>query len=210
MNRKVSLPASLLNRILFRVFKAMSCGAILLDEHKRLVRINARAESCFCGSLLIRGGQLAAVDGASDGHFQNMLDEALRAHDGGAPSSPSAVALRRSEQRPLIARAVRVEPEARAEMEGAALLLMLVDPEDCPALSHTMLQRVFGLTRGEARVANRLICGSSLQEIAEAAQVSVGTVRSQTKALFAKTQTHRQAELVVLLTRLAMISEEEA
>jgi hypothetical protein len=29
------------------------------------------------------------------------------------------------------------------------------------------------------------------------------------KALFVKTETHRQAELVALLTRLAMISEDE-
>ena len=40
--------------------------------------------------------------------------------------------------------------------------------------------------------------------------VSVGTIRSQTKAIFAKTQTHRQAELIGLLTRLALISEDEA
>ena len=38
----------------------------------------------------------------------------------------------------------------------------------------------------------------------------MGTVRSQTKAVFAKTHTHRQAELVALLTRLAMISERES
>ena len=49
----------------------------------------------------------------------------------------------------------------------------------------------------------------SPQEIAEAAGVSIGTVRSHMKALFSKTGTHRQAELVALLTRLAMISEEE-
>jgi DNA-binding CsgD family transcriptional regulator len=49
-----------------------------------------------------------------------------------------------------------------------------------------------------------------LEEIAAANDVSLGTVRSQIKAVFAKTHTHRQAELVGLLTRLALISESNA
>ena len=35
----------------------------------------------------------------------------------------------------------------------------------------------------------------------------MGTVRTQIKAVLTKTHTNRQAELVALLTRLAMISE---
>ena len=34
---------------------------------------------------------------------------------------------------------------------------------------------------------------------------SIGTARAQLKAVLSKTQTHRQAELVALLLRLAMI-----
>jgi DNA-binding CsgD family transcriptional regulator len=94
-------------------------------------------------------------------------------------------------------------------MDDVALVLMLVDPEDCPEPSDAILQQVFGTTKAEARIANRLLCGESLQEIAETTGVSIGTVRSQMKALFVKTETHRQAELVALLTRLAMISEDE-
>jgi DNA-binding CsgD family transcriptional regulator len=52
------------------------------------------------------------------------------------------------------------------------------------------------------------MCGDTLVGIAEAHGVEVGTVRSQVKSIFAKTQTSRQSELVALMTRLAMISEE--
>ena len=55
-----------------------------------------------------------------------------------------------------------------------------------------------------------MVCGKSLQDIAKASGVSLGTVRSQTKAVLAKTHTNRQAELVALLARLAMISESNA
>jgi DNA-binding CsgD family transcriptional regulator len=85
-----------------------------------------------------------------------------------------------------------------------------VDPEDGPTVSYALLQQVFGLTRGEARLANQLLCGLSLPEIAETDGLSVATVRSHTKAVLAKTRTHRQAQLVGLLARLAMISETDA
>jgi len=88
--------------------------------------------------------------------------------------------------------------------------LVLVDPEDCPTVSYAPVQQVFGLTRGEARLANQLLCGLSLPEIAETDGLSVATVRSYTKAVLAKTRTHRQAQLVGLLARLAMISETDA
>jgi DNA-binding CsgD family transcriptional regulator len=87
--------------------------------------------------------------------------------------------------------------------------VLLVDPEDCPKVSFGLLQQVFGLTKGEAHLANQLLCGQSLQEIADESGVSIGTVRSQAKAVLTKTDTHRQAELVALLTRLAMISERD-
>jgi DNA-binding CsgD family transcriptional regulator len=107
----------------------------------------------------------------------------------------------------VIARVVSVGGEAYDLLDGAALVVILLDPEDCPEPSHALLQQVFGLTRGEARLASQMLCGKSLQDIAEASGVSIGTVRSQAKAVLTKTDTHRQAELVALLTRLAMISE---
>jgi len=48
-----------------------------------------------------------------------------------------------------------------------------------------------------------------LQEIADARGLSVATGRSHTKAVLAKTGTHRQAELVGLLARLAVISDDD-
>ena len=43
------------------------------------------------------------------------------------------------------------------------------------------------------------MAGQSLEEYASAANVTLNTVRSQLKALFQKTGTKRQAELVALL-----------
>src|SRR5215212_10737144 len=142
--------------------------------------------------------------------LRTMLDQSLKYGERERGWRREAIGLKRADKRPVIARVIPVEGEACTLLDGAALVVLFVDPEDCPDLSHSLLQQVFGLTKSEARLASGLLCGQSLQEIAEASGVSVGTVRSQAKAVFAKTHTHRQAELVGLLTRLALISERDA
>ena len=57
----------------------------------------------------------------------------------------------------------------------------------------------FGLTRQETKIAAALVDGLTTREIADAFGVSIETVRHHLKSIFAKTDTHRQAELVSLL-----------
>jgi DNA-binding CsgD family transcriptional regulator len=191
--------------VLFRIFSAMNCGAILLDGNKRVLHLNERAQAHLGAALAISKNRLSARDRGCDALFQTMLDQSLGARE--RDWRREAVVLKREDKRPVIARAISVGAEAHNLLDGVAMVLLLVDPEDCHAPSYTLLQQVFGLTRGEVHLANQLLCGQSLQEIADANGLSIATVRSQTKAVFAKTYTHRQAELVGLLTRLAMLSE---
>jgi DNA-binding CsgD family transcriptional regulator len=60
----------------------------------------------------------------------------------------------------------------------------------------------FGLTPAEARIALGIAHGDSLATIAKEHGVSVKTARTQLKAVFAKTATHRQAELAALLLKM--------
>ena len=211
MDQKLSIsPASnLLVGMLFRVFKAMNCGGILLDADKQVVHVSGLAKSILDGCFTVQNGRLCAQDRRSDVYFQTMLDQHLKYGESHKQWRRQALGISRDGRRPLIARVVPIDPAMRREIQGAALVLMLVDPEHCPEPSDVILQQVFGTTKAEARIANRVLCGESVQEIAEATGVSVGTVRSQMKALFVKTGTHRQAELVALLTRLAMISDDD-
>jgi DNA-binding CsgD family transcriptional regulator len=69
-----------------------------------------------------------------------------------------------------------------------------------PSVAH--LEERFHLTRAEGRVVRRLVAGRSLQDIAKELGVGTETVRTHTKRAMAKTETHRQAELVALVLRL--------
>ena len=201
------VPPPLLVQVLFRIFEAMNCGCVLLDRTRRVVHSSGRARRCLNDGLILKNERLSAIDRASDALLQAMLDEHLgiRAHLQQRPRE--ALGLNRADKGPIAWRIVPIEEEAQPELDGAAVLLVLVDLEDCPEPSRALLQQVFGMTPSESRVAARLICGDSPQEIAEAFGVGIGTVRTQVKSILSRTQMHRQAELVRLLTRLAMISE---
>jgi DNA-binding CsgD family transcriptional regulator len=55
------------------------------------------------------------------------------------------------------------------------------------------------LTPAESRIALGLLDGLSQKEISSRDQVNIGTVRKQIQAIYKKTETNRQADLVKLL-----------
>jgi DNA-binding NarL/FixJ family response regulator len=60
----------------------------------------------------------------------------------------------------------------------------------------------FGLTRAESRIAQGIVCGQSLTAIAKRYGISVLTGRTQLKSVLAKTETHSQAQLAILLLEI--------
>jgi DNA-binding CsgD family transcriptional regulator len=76
------------------------------------------------------------------------------------------------------------------------------DLDEQPLRLDAQLRELFGLTAAEARLASRLAAGDCLETVADELGVAYETARNQLKAIFAKTETHRQAELVALLARL--------
>ena len=61
------------------------------------------------------------------------------------------------------------------------------------------LRSHFGLTPAEARLALHLVTGGTLRSAAVKLGISYETTRSSLKKIFAKTQTCRQAELVIVI-----------
>lgn len=74
-----------------------------------------------------------------------------------------------------------------------------------PMPSEGLLMDVFGLSQAEARLAQHIARGASLEEIAGNARLKISTMRSQLGAVFTKTGTKRQTRLVALLSRLARL-----
>src|SRR5689334_10328647 len=67
--------ASPLVSILFRIFTAMNCGAVLLDGDKRIICLNDRAQPHLGDALATNKGRLCATDRGCDALFQTILDQ---------------------------------------------------------------------------------------------------------------------------------------
>lgn len=85
-------------------------------------------------------------------------------------------------------------------------VLFIVDPDESGQIGADLLREIYGLTPAEARLTQGILFGQSLQEFADAAEVSINTVRTQLKQVFAKTGTRRQVDLMrVLMSGLAQL-----
>ncbi len=87
----------------------------------------------------------------------------------------------------------------------AHAIIFVVDPDASLVVDAPLLKKLYGLTAAEVRVAQRVYAGDTAKQAAEVLEVSELTVRAQLKSIFAKTDTHRQAELMKLLSSIASI-----
>jgi DNA-binding CsgD family transcriptional regulator len=80
-------------------------------------------------------------------------------------------------------------------------MVVVIDPESSTAPPIKALKALHGMTEAEARLTCGLLNGTRVEDYAEHAGISMNTARTHLKAIFAKTETTRQAELVRLLSR---------
>jgi DNA-binding CsgD family transcriptional regulator len=119
-----------------------------------------------------------------------------------------AVKTRRADAaRPVQPDRARAALDADRQIEPAA-------PDTAGSLEHlcalpipreATLRSLFELTGAEARLAQHLARGDSVEEIARTLGVKIATARTQLAAIFSKTGARRQAKLVAILSHLAHV-----
>jgi DNA-binding CsgD family transcriptional regulator len=173
---------------------AIDCFGLVLDA-------NTSAESLFDSELCIKGRRLFTSDPQAKSALQKLTERLIVTSDID-PLSTDPIVIRRKEKGPVAIRLLPVHPAARNPFLGARALLTFSSVEARPRPDPILLARIFGLTPAEARLATLVAGGLSPDDIAERFGITRTTARNQLKAVFAKTGTHRQSELVALLARL--------
>jgi DNA-binding CsgD family transcriptional regulator len=176
---------------------------LLLDRRGRVLQTNNKARR-YLGShfnIKRRGG---APEGTINDKIQVALRKALESSSKVVPVLGEHIVVPRATSRPLLLRNVLLPglPETANEQLTAIIVL---DLEECPVPDENLLRDLFLLTPAEARLAKRLSCGEGLDSIARDLGVTRGTLRAQLKALFWKTGTRRQGELIALLAHLSRL-----
>lgn len=180
---------------------AVEKAAVAVDHFGRVVGLNAAASALLGPDMRVSGGRLRLADRRAQAALEQLCDRARSTPDSVAlPTEP--IAVRRPRRPPLVIRPLPVSGPARAPFLGARLLLVISDLGAAPAAPGERLAAVFRLSPAEARLAGHLLEGRSLDRCADALGVSRETVRAQLKAIFSKTETHRQGELIALGARL--------
>jgi DNA-binding CsgD family transcriptional regulator len=175
--------------------------AVALDRSGLVLDFNAAAEQMFNDDVRVRNRSLELSDRKARLNFDTFLQR-LRTANECAALSVAPIVVRRLSKRPLLLRVLPVDGAARSPFVGASALLVFSDLHSEAGLCVNLLSQVFGLSPAEARLAAALADGLSPEQAARKLGIAKATVRSQLKGVFSKTETHRQSELVAVLSRL--------
>jgi DNA-binding CsgD family transcriptional regulator len=184
---------------------ATSTATFLLTREGHVIHSNAPADALVSdgSSLILRNGTLIATDAQSREALRAIFLKA--ASPSYAPSNVTpvhALSLPRTDGRQPLQLLATSLPHLRRGRSGADILVLVTDPERSSSFPDSVLRALYGLMPAETEVANGLLMGYSLEEIASLRRVTLGTVRIQMKSLLSKTGTSRQSELVRLLMAL--------
>jgi DNA-binding CsgD family transcriptional regulator len=181
---------------------ALNKAAILLDDLGNVVRTNAPAEALLGDGLLVSRRRLRADTQATELALQRLIDNICWA--GAASSVPAvdSIAVRRRSGPPIIVQAAPLVNTARDIFQSARALIVLTPLHEIVEPGRGILKLAFGFTPTEVLVALQLMRGARLPAVAEALKIAPTTARTHLRSIFAKTNTHSQSELAVLLSRV--------
>ncbi len=188
-------------RTSLNVLDRLSRPALALGRAGAVIDVNAAAADLFDEDFRVRSGALVVRDERAAAEIQRACEQARLPFPMISPK-PEPILVRREGRLPLILRSLPLDGPAGSFVLGARLLVTITDPRVGSAPQAELLRSLFGMTRAEARLAIHLAAGSSLHQAAERSGITIETVRGQLKAVFSKTGTRRQAELVALLGQL--------
>jgi DNA-binding CsgD family transcriptional regulator len=188
-----------LSQIRLAVFVVTGAGAN--------VEVNREAERLLRIGDVLRGtaGQLSGPTPDITEHLLSLIEGAAATARGEQGSTGGSFRVARPGRPPA---AILVAPFREVQNGlGAAVPCAIILVQDVldAASRAAELQTEFGLTPAEATVADHLISGWSVAEIAHGHNLSINTVRTHLKQIFMKTGTGRQAEFVAVALRGARV-----
>lgn len=171
----------------------LAVATLILDREGRILRRNALATQMIEeGSIIAeRHGKLEVRTGSSAATINRILASP-------PPQGEEILFEVAAADGPALHARARAVPSS-AYADGAWLALFIADPARPEGPSEELLRERFHLTRAEAGLALHLAQGATLADAADALGIAYNTTRSHLRAIFAKTNTHRQVELITLL-----------
>jgi DNA-binding CsgD family transcriptional regulator len=180
---------------------AMRLPAIALDQHGFVADVNAAADAVFDQNINIKDRRLFVRNPDARTLLKNAVDQ-LKELPRLDSLALEPVIVPRMDKLPVILRIWPFDGPAPQPGQEVRALLTLNALGPRPGPSAAILAKTFRLTPSEAKVACIIARGAPPDIAARELKISRETARNQLKAVFAKTDTHRQSELVALLLQV--------
>jgi len=181
-----------------RAIDALALAMLIVDNQANILHLNSLAENLLnnpAHGFRSKAGRLSATQTV----YSSCLD-GLIARATGYPAIAGAMMLDGVEPRQVYVTPLpAASPFAREWQTPLALVLVMDAVKALTPLQ--LLGKLYDLSPAELRLASALLDGKSPEEFAHEVFVSLNTARTQLKSVFRKTGTHRQSELVALLSR---------
>ena len=178
---------------------AMRLPAMALDQHGFVADVNAAADAVFDQNIKLKDKRLFVRDPDARTLLKEAIDQ-LKDLPRLAPFEP--VIVPRTDKLPVIVRIWPFDGSAQTPVQEVRALLTLNSLGPRPGPPAAILAKTFRLTPSEAKLACIIARGAPPYIAAGELKISRETARNQLKAVFAKTDTHRQSELVALLLQV--------
>ncbi|WP_170937130.1 helix-turn-helix transcriptional regulator [Rhodomicrobium sp. R_RK_3] len=175
----------------------MRMSVILTDANGLMRYANRDARGLLSAQRFLRlsRGRLCAVNAKCAGALAQAIRASTEGDVSAAAPTGAAVPLLDAEQRAI---AAWVLPMRQCPDRWDARLAAVYIRSSVDVLSEEMFASTYGASMAEIRVLKLLMKGLNIDEVTVALSLSRNTVRTHVKALFAKTGTTRQAELLRL------------
>lgn len=192
-----------------QVLEALPFGVVLLDETGSLVFASAKALGLASSVLMtLRDGRpITCLSTADDAALQRLVQGAVgTGRDSLGGGSGGCLRLGNGAGPPLQLLVTPLPLRAGPFGQRAAAAVFFSDAAAVVGSLLGLLRSTYRMTPAEARLTEALVNGRTLQEYADAQQLSMNTLRTQLRAVMTKVGVGRQAELVrVVLTGPAVL-----
>ena len=193
-------------RVLEAGFGALSflhIGLVLCAADCRVLGANEIAEKILAGrdGLELTRDRLLRTTQESERSLEQLIQQAGKRTRNGQSLS-DVLAVRRGTRKRSLTLFIRASLMTGAVSTAeSSVLIMIMDPALPVRAIEAELRQLYGFSSMEARLANLLIQGYSLEECCHELAFRRSTGCTHLKRLFKKTGVHRQSELVTLLLK---------
>ena len=171
---------------------------IALDSLGRVIGFNTYVPPLFDDDFRISHRRLCVRDKLAKSDISHLIGQLHLTSD----IAPIPIVIRRKERRPIVMRCLPLQEAAQMLFFGARIFIVITDLDSKTVPHEAVIQKVFGLTEAQARLAALLANGHSLVGAAIEIGIATETARKYLKAIFQRMSVRRQGEMIALLSRI--------